>query len=87
MCTLPSPQVLEYKAEDTEGEAPIHDNSLEIYDHTALGGTFDSIHNGHKVLLGAGIAMSKKSLTIGVTDKSMNKSESIISLQIYNINC
>ena len=45
------------------------------YDYCALGGTFDSIHSGHKVLLSAGIALSERKLTVGVTDSSMNSSK------------
>lgn len=47
----------------------------KTYEKSALGGTFDIIHNGHKVLLYAGVAMTTEQLTIGVTDQSMNKSE------------
>ena len=68
--------MLEYAC-DTEEDTDVLNTSdypEENFDYCALGGTFDSIHNGHKVLLGAGIAMSKKSLTIGITDQSMNKS-------------
>ena len=47
----------------------------ELFSKCALGGTFDSIHNGHKVLLGAGVALTTQGLTIGVTDQTMNQSE------------
>ena len=71
-------QVLTYNCTDAETEEEITSSLLStpdrLYEKSALGGTFDIIHNGHKVLLYAGIAMSTKQLTIGVTDQSMNKS-------------
>ena len=71
-------QVLTYDCTDTEAEEEVTSSLLstpdKLYEKSALGGTFDIIHNGHKVLLYAGIAMSTKQLTIGVTDQSMNKS-------------
>ena len=72
-------QVLTYNCTDAEASEEEITTSLlstpdRLYEKSALGGTFDIIHNGHKVLLYAGILMSTKQLTIGVTDQSMNKS-------------
>ena len=71
-------QVLTYNCADAETAEEIIASLLSTpdrtYEKSALGGTFDIIHNGHKVLLYAGIAMSTKQLTIGVTDQTMNKS-------------
>jgi len=36
-----------------------------------LGGTFDTIHDGHKKLLGEALSVCTESLTVGVTDESM----------------
>lgn len=58
-------------ADTIEGDFALPTQS---YDYCALGGTFDNIHIGHKMLLGAGIALTNRSLTIGVTDQSMNQS-------------
>ena len=48
---------------------------FKSYDHTVIGGTFDNIHTGHKLLLTESCLRSHKSLTIGVTDGDMNASE------------
>eukprot|EP00053_Salpingoeca_punica_P014408 m.130982 g.130982 ORF g.130982 m.130982 type:complete len:748 (-) comp16447_c0_seq2:329-2572(-) len=41
------------------------------YDHAVLGGTFDDIHAGHKVLLTAAAAASRQRVVIGVTSTNM----------------
>lgn len=38
-----------------------------IYDTIALGGTFDHLHAGHKVLLSLAAYISRKKVVIGVT--------------------
>lgn len=43
----------------------------EMYEHVVLGGTFDRLHDGHKMLLSAAVLRCKKSLTMGVTDGCM----------------
>jgi ATP sulfurylase len=45
------------------------------YDAVVLGGTFDRLHNGHKVLLSRAIALANKRITCGVTDGDMIKSK------------
>ncbi|KAI9490790.1 hypothetical protein BDB00DRAFT_836151 [Zychaea mexicana] len=47
-----------------------NDNN-QIFDHTVVGGTFDHIHAGHKILLTMTALLAKKSITVGVTDDSM----------------
>lgn len=47
---------------------------VKVYDHVCLGGTFDRIHTGHKILLTQALLMCNKSLTVGVTDGDMNNS-------------
>lgn len=39
--------------------------------HTVNGGTFDRLHNGHRVLLGASMAVSQLSITVGITSDAM----------------
>ncbi len=45
------------------------------YDHIVLGGTFDRLHTGHKILLAEACVMCEQELTVGVTDGDMNASE------------
>lgn len=40
-----------------------------------LGGTFDRLHNGHKVLLSQAVLLARSHITCGVTDKEMIHSE------------
>lgn len=47
--------------------------AVETYDFVALGGTFDRLHIGHKILLSEGCLLCDKALTVGVTDGDMNK--------------
>lgn len=42
----------------------------------AVGGTFDHLHAGHKLLLHMALFVSKDKLIVGVTDESMVKSKS-----------
>lgn len=44
---------------------------LKIYQNVVLGGTFDRLHNGHKILLSEALFRCSKKLTVGVTDESM----------------
>lgn len=50
-------------------------NENKIYENVVLGGTFDRLHNGHKILLTEAIIRCKNKLTIGVTDESMIRSK------------
>lgn len=49
--------------------------SNNIYDHVVLGGTFDNLHNGHKILLSTAQLKCNKSLTIGVTNEELLKNK------------
>jgi phosphopantetheine adenylyltransferase/dephospho-CoA kinase len=51
-----------------------------MYDHVVIGGTFDNLHSGHKMLISAAILRAKKSLTIGVTDSIMIKTKKLWEL-------
>lgn len=58
-------------------------NEEKTYKNVVLGGTFDRIHNGHKILLSEAALRCTEKLTVGVTDTNMLSGKSI---QI-NINC
>ena len=49
------------------------DKAVETYDNVVLGGTFDRLHVGHKILLNEGCLLCDRTLTVGVTDGEMNK--------------
>jgi len=52
-------------------------NPNSMYDNVVLGGTFDRLHAGHKMLLSAAILRCKKRLTVGVTDGAMINSKKL----------
>ena len=51
------------------------DEPVSTFNHVVLGGTFDRLHTGHKLLLTEGCLLSSNILTVGVTDGEMNQSE------------
>ncbi len=55
-------------------------NEDNMYEHVVIGGTFDQLHSGHKMLISAAILRAKKSLTIGVTDGVMIKTKKLWEL-------
>lgn len=46
--------------------------------HVVLGGTFDRLHVGHKLLLSAAALIATDSITVGVTDGPMNHSPCLL---------
>ncbi|CAG4971479.1 unnamed protein product [Colias eurytheme] len=59
---------------DNNGECSVS-QSVKTYDYVALGGTFDRLHNGHKILLSQAALRAKKHVTVGVTDVNMIKTK------------
>lgn len=45
--------------------------NIKTYKNVILGGTFDRLHNGHKILLSEAVLRCTEKLTIGVTDTNM----------------
>lgn len=45
----------------------------KVYENVVLGGTFDRLHNGHKILLSTAALKCSKILSVGITDISMLK--------------
>ncbi|XP_012537652.1 bifunctional coenzyme A synthase [Monomorium pharaonis] len=45
--------------------------NLKTYKNVVLGGTFDRLHNGHKILLSEAALRCTERLTVGVTDTNM----------------
>lgn len=69
--------VIEFSNDDTEDEtqavaSPAPDASEFIEgDSVVLGGTFDRLHCGHKILLTEAVLRAKKRVVVGVTDVNM----------------
>ena len=49
------------------------DEEKAIEKSVVVGGTFDRLHNGHKILLSEGVMRCSEKLTVGVTDTNMLK--------------
>lgn len=58
-----------------EGLESLLDESEKKYNSVVLGGTFDRLHVGHKILLSSACMRAKKRLVVGVTDVNMITSE------------
>ncbi|XP_077170269.1 bifunctional coenzyme A synthase isoform X2 [Paroedura picta] len=67
----------EYELETPDGELPSEPETgsyaepLESYSDVVVGGTFDRLHNGHKILLSVSCMLAEKRLLVGVSDKDL----------------
>lgn len=64
-------------------DSPIENNvneEVKAYEYVALGGTFDRLHNGHKILLSQAVLRSTRHVTVGVTDVNMIQSKKLWEL-------
>ncbi|KAJ9591691.1 hypothetical protein L9F63_001778 [Diploptera punctata] len=64
----------------TEIASPIRNHSIpnkynKMHENVVLGGTFDRLHAGHKILLSEAVLRCTKQLTVGVTETMMLKSK------------
>uniref|UniRef100_A0A1B0DBI0 Bifunctional coenzyme A synthase n=1 Tax=Phlebotomus papatasi TaxID=29031 RepID=A0A1B0DBI0_PHLPP len=55
-------------------------DNFKMHDNVVLGGTFDRLHLGHKILLSNAVLRTKKRLVVGVTDVNMVKSKKLPEL-------
>lgn len=60
-----------YNSNDTKENNQYDEMENELYESVVLGGTFDRLHKGHKILLSTAALKCTKKLTVGVTDISM----------------
>lgn len=65
--------------EDNDSSINVKENThydqveTKLFENVVLGGTFDRLHNGHKILLSTAALKCTKKLTVGVTDIIMLK--------------
>lgn len=67
---------------DVTGHLPnvLEADDSRMYNTTVLGGTFDRVHIGHKILLTEAILRAKTRVVVGVTDESMISSKKLFQL-------
>lgn len=63
------------KEESAYIDDPADDKEFKECDNVVLGGTFDKLHHGHKILLSEAALRCCKKLTVGVCDNSLLKCE------------
>ena len=64
---VPQAEVFEIVAESSKDETLLKQSNLVQYEAVAVGGTFDHLHNGHKILLSMASLITSKILRVGVT--------------------
>lgn len=69
---------------DNENYTSYNKMEVRLYENVVLGGTFDRLHKGHKILLSTAALKCTKKLTVGVTDVSMLKCK-FMSTHFYNL--
>jgi phosphopantetheine adenylyltransferase/dephospho-CoA kinase len=60
-------------AESFNIDGILANKEVKMYENVVLGGTFDRLHTGHKILLSEAVLRCTRKLTVGVTDTSMLK--------------
>jgi bifunctional ADP-heptose synthase (sugar kinase/adenylyltransferase) len=61
--------------EETENKVESPQGEFRQYEVVALGGTFDRMHNAHKILLTEAVLRCTKEIIVGVTSDDMIKSK------------
>lgn len=66
--------------EKADLECDTETDNVETYENVVLGGTFDRLHVGHKILLTQAVLRARKRVVVGVTDDSMVKTKTLPEL-------
>ncbi|KAH0626806.1 hypothetical protein JD844_002031 [Phrynosoma platyrhinos] len=76
----------EYELEPNDGElspqqeATVTEEPLQSYSDIVVGGTFDRLHCGHKILLSVSCMLAENRLLVGVSDKDLLKNKMLKEL-------
>ena len=62
------------------------DDAVVTHPAVCLGGTFDHMHVGHRILLSEACLLATESVTVGVTDGPMNSSQFTVLLIYTGLN-
>lgn len=76
----PGSSVIELGTQPFSIDVSAFTESLDTFKNVVLGGTFDRIHAGHKVLLSTAALLAEERLVVGVTDENMIKSKKLWEL-------
>ncbi|XP_047533550.1 bifunctional coenzyme A synthase isoform X1 [Vanessa atalanta] len=68
-------EVMLQSLDESPTMASLTNEEVKTYEYVALGGTFDKLHNGHKILLSQAALRATKHVTVGVTDVNMIQSK------------
>jgi len=60
-----------WEQEDSDYVIKVRPEACDAYHHTVLGGTFDHLHSGHRILLSMATWLGTDSLTVGITAHDM----------------
>lgn len=72
---------MDEKREDrNQGETDATNSQVDVKHHVALGGTFDRLHIGHKMLLSQACFLATDSLTIGISDTPLTARKRLCEL-------
>lgn len=61
----------------TQHETNATEEPLQSYSDVVVGGTFDRLHNGHKILLSVSCMLAENRLVVGVSDRDLLESGSL----------
>ncbi|SCU89327.1 LADA_0E14862g1_1 [Lachancea dasiensis] len=60
----------------------------EHYEVSALGGTFDHLHDGHKILLSVAVYLTSQKLIVGITDRELLQNKKYAEfLESFEMRC